>query len=252
MRLVSVFILSLILISCGTAGPAAKTETRAVAEIMDFHQAAMPDFQTMVARIQASYETEDKEQRITLTLRMKKDEIIWVKASILGITIAKALITPDEVQYYETIGKTYFEGDFSILGEWIGIPINFEQAQALLLGQSIFEINPQPYQVEIIQDSYRIQPRKQPENFIHSLVLSSKNFRIVSETLSQPLFERTFNVRYGDYQTVSGQYFPTLISIRTNEAFEQTKIDIDYRKIDLNPEVGFPFQIPSNYHRIEL
>src|SRR5690606_14237698 len=97
------------------------------------------------------YETEDRSQSITVSLRMEKDKIIWVKASILGITIAKVLITPDSVGYYETIGKTYFEGDFTLLGEWLGTPINFQQAQNLLLGQSIFDLNASQYTAEIFQ-----------------------------------------------------------------------------------------------------
>ena len=37
-----------------------------------------------------------------------------------GIPMAKALITPTRVSYYEKINNTYFDGDYSILTKMIG------------------------------------------------------------------------------------------------------------------------------------
>lgn len=253
MRINSVYlILILFFTSCGGAKVASKAEKLPVKEVLTLHKSAFPEFKTLAGRVQLAYETESKQQRITVSLRMEKDKAIWVKASILGITLAKVMITPENVRYYETFGKTYFEGDFSLLGEWIGTPINFQQAQDLLMGQSIFSLNPSDYSSEIFENKYKIQPKKQPRNFIHSLFLNPENYKVASETLSQPELDRHLNVRYGDYQMVQGQYFPVDISIISTEAQEQTKIDLVYKKIDLNVDISFPFEIPSGYQRIQL
>lgn len=168
-------ILLLIFVSCGGTKVVSKAENLATKEIVNSHKASESKFETLAGRVQVAYETEEKAQSVTVSLRMEKDKIIWVKASILGITIAKVLITPTEVSYYETINKTYFEGDFSLLGDWLGTPINFEQAQNLLLGQSIFSLNTSQYTSEIFQNKFKIQPKKQPQNFIHSLFLNPGN-----------------------------------------------------------------------------
>lgn len=245
-------ILLLVFASCGGTKVATKAESLAVKEVMNLHKAAEPKFETLAGRVQVAYETESKEQRVTVSLRMEKDKTIWIKASILGITLAKVLITPTDVSYYETISKTYFEGDFSLLGEWLGTPINFQQAQDLLLGQSIFTLNASQYSSEIFQNKFKIQPKKQPQNFIHSLFLNPGDFKVASETLSQPDFNRILNIRYGDYQLIQGQYFPTEISIVSSEPQEQTKIELIYKKIDLNVDISFPFDIPAGYERIQL
>lgn len=243
----------LTLVSCGTTKPAlAKIEEASTKELFAFHQAAMPQFKTLAGRVQLAYETESKSQRITVSLRMEKDKTIWIKASILGITLAKVLITPESVSYYETIGKTYFEGDFALLGEWLGTPINFQQAQNLLLGQSIFNLDASKYSSEIFQHKFKVQPKRQPQNFIHSLFLNPDNFKVALETLAQPEQDRMLNIRYGDYQMVEGQYFPGDISIVTSEGQSQTKIEMNYRKIDLNVDISFPFDIPGGYERIQL
>ena len=248
----SVFLIPLLFISCGTIKTVSEIEETSTKNLIAFHNAANPQFETLAARVQLAYETEEKSQRIVVSLRMEKDKIIWVKASFLGITIAKVLITPERVEYYETVGKTYFEGDFALLGEWLGTPIDFQQAQNLLLGQSIFDLENSNYTSEIFQYNYKVQPKRQPQNFIHSLFLNPENFKVVLETLSQPDQNRILNVRYGDYQIVDGQYFPQTISIVTSEGQSQTKIELEYRKIDLNVGIGFPFDIPAGYERIQL
>lgn len=247
------FVIALLLTSCGTTKKTVSEikETSAKALITS-HQAAMPQFKTLAGRMQLAYETEEKSQSITVSLRMEKDKTIWVKASILGITLAKVLITPDSVSYYETIGKTFFEGDFALLGEWLGTPLNFQQAQSLLLGQSIFELEATKYSSEIFQNKFKIQPKRQPQNFIHSLFFYPENLKVAFETLAQPEQDRILNIRYGDYQQVEGQFFPNDISIVSTEGQSQTKIEMNYRKIDLNVDIGFPFDIPSGYDRIQL
>lgn len=246
-------IMAFLLLSCGTTKKTiTEIEEASAKQVIAAHKAAIPQFETLAGRVQFAYETEEKSQRITVSLRMEKDKTIWIKASILGITLAKVLITPDSVSYYETIGKTYFEGDFTLLGDWLGTSINFQQAQNLLLGQSIFDLEGSKYSSEIFQNKFKIQPKRQPQNFIHSLFLNPDNFKVALETLAQPEQDRILNIRYGDYQMVAGQYFPNDISIVTSEGQSQTKIEINYKKIDLNVGIGFPFDIPGGYERIQL
>ncbi len=245
-------LLILVLTSCGGAKRIANVESASAKEVIASHKAASPDFKTLAARVQLVYEDEEKLQSITVSLRMEKDKNIWIKASILGITIAKVLITPTSVSYYETIGSSYFEGDFALLGEWLGVPINFQQTQSLLLGQSIFTLNPSEYTSEVFQNKFKIQPKQQPQNFIHSLFLNPENFKVASETLSQPNEERLLSIRYGDYQNLEGQFYPSAIMVDTSEKGSKTKIEMNYKKIDLNVDVSFPFEIPQGYDEIQL
>lgn len=242
----------LVFASCGGTKGITNLENASAKEVISAHKTAAPDFKTLAGRVQLVYETDDKLQSITVSLRMEKDKKIWIKASLLGITIAKVLITPTSVSYYETIGNTYFEGDFALLGEWIGTPINFQQAQNLLLGQSIFTLNPSEYSAAVFQNKFKIQPKQQPQNFIHSLFLNPDNFKIASETLSQPKDDRLLSIRYGDYEKIEGQFYPSTILIDTSEKGSKTKIEMNYKKIDLNVAISFPFDIPQGYEKIDL
>ena len=223
-----------------------------VNDIISKHDDAAPNFKTLAGRVQVAYEDSNKEQGITASLRIEKDKIIWIKASILGITLAKVLITPEQVSYYETISNTYFEGDFALLSDLLGTEIDFKKTQDILLGQSIFNLDPSKYESEILLDKFKIQPKRQAKNFIHSILLNTENFKVSAEMLSQPDNKRVLNVQYDDYRLVEGGFYPSVIKINASEKDSKTKIGLKFRKIDLNVNIRFPFTIPEGYEEIQF
>lgn len=252
--ILSVF--SFVLIACGGIKPVTGSSTAdaslAIKSIVASHNNAAPEFNTLAGRMYVAYEDEKKSQGITVSLRMKKDEKIWIKASLLGVTIAKVLITKNSVQYYETIGNTYFDGDFKLLSNWLGTDIDFKKAQAILLGQSVFDLNANSYSSAIITNKYRLQPKNPLGDFYFSLLLNPDTFKVSQESVSQPSEKRQLLVQYGQYQLVDEQLFPTTIEVNTDDNGKKTKIEVEYRKIDLNPTINFSFKIPNGYTPIAL
>lgn len=220
--------------------------------IINAHRAATPKFSTLASRIKVAYEDDKQRHNITVSLRMKKDEKIWMKTSVLGITLAKVLITQDRVSYYETISNTYFDGDFALISDWLGTDLNFEKMQAILLGQSIFRLDNATYIASVSENRYKLEPRQQPDNFIHSLLLNPNNFKVNSGIVFQPIDNRKLSIAYGDYQELEGSFYPSVILINSVEGDSRTKIAMNYRKINLNVSVSFPFEIPKGYEEIQL
>lgn len=254
MKIEALFLLFLIVLfnSCGSVKTTTETTSNisAVKDIIESHDNAAPDFSTLAARVQVVYEDEKKLQSITASLRMEKNQIIWIKASILGITLAKILITPEKVSYYESISNTYFEGDFALLSDLLGTEVDFMKVQDILLGQSIFSLRPSNYEANVILNKYKLVPKKQEQNFIHTILLNTENFKVNTETLSQPKESRLLTVRYGEYQEIGGGFYPSKIKINATENEAKTRIDLNYKKIDLNVSINFPFTIPNGYEEI--
>ncbi len=249
-------LLILLLASCRGTKVVTGSETANKAlqakEIIATHNQASPNFKTMAGRIKVQYEDEKQSQSITVSLRMQKDEKIWIKASLLGITLAKIMMTPETVQYYETISNTYFDGDFALISDWLGTDVDFKRTQAILLGQTMFDLDRSNYTSDVINNQYRLLPKRQFENFIHSLFLNPDNFKVASASVTQPRDNRELRVNYGPYQQVEGRYFPSEVLINTMEGNSITKVEVTYRKIDLDVELSFPFDIPSGYEQIQL
>ncbi|NND88819.1 MAG: DUF4292 domain-containing protein [Flavobacteriaceae bacterium] len=259
MRYIRLFMIALLALHLGACGGAKGLEGRttakkgvAVKSLIASHEAAAPQFSTLAARVQVEYKDDKTSQSITTSLRIEKDKTIWIKASILGITLAKVLITEDRVAFYETINNAYFDGDFALLSDMLGTEINFEKAQNILLGQSIFNLKDNSYTSEVLNNQYRLTPKKEFEQFMHAIMLYPKSYKIASEMISQPDENRQLTINYGPYELTEGQYFPSDVQINASDGESATYIDLRYKKIDLNVSISFPFRIPEGYDQMTL
>ena len=86
-------------------------------KIIQNHYSNSLDFETLSGKVKIDYEEGSTNQGITVSLRIKKDEAIWVSAP-LGMF--KAYITPKRVSFYNKLEGEYFDGDFAYLSDLLG------------------------------------------------------------------------------------------------------------------------------------
>tara|TARA_R110000850_G_scaffold271031_2_gene404865 strand:+ start:260701 stop:261477 length:777 start_codon:yes stop_codon:yes gene_type:complete len=253
-KVASFFLLILSLLSCGAGKkvPGALDENISSKELIDLHKKSEVNFSTLAARVNVNYDDGEKSQSMTVSLRVEKDKTIWVSASILGITMAKLIITPDHVSYYETIGKTYFDGDFRLLSSWLAVDIDFEMAQNILLGNAVLPMEAKSYTASVSNNDYRLTPKNSQELFKHIFLINPLNYKMASQQIMQPQEQRVLTIDYSSYQEINQQFFPKEIRINAIEINNQTRIILDYRNIDLEANVSFPFKIPNGYSEIRL
>lgn len=255
-KIKSVFLLFCLIAitSCGsrkTITGSSPVEDAAVAKVVQAHYANEADFETLQARIKVQFQNEEQNQSLTVSYRMEKDETIWISGSVLGFPLAKVLITPENVKYYEKISGTYFDGDFEFLSELLGTPLDFQKVQNLLIGQTIYDLREERYKLTESQKGYQLAPAT--EEFLKKMfLLDTKNFRAVAQQISQVGTTRSVTVTYPAYQEVDGKVFPKQIKIIANEAGSNTQIDMEFRSVEFDVPVSFPFEIPSGYDEIIL
>lgn len=246
-------ILSIVLLaSCGSKREILEIEDAATSKVVGMHYQNEADFKTLTSRMRLKYQDEERSQSVTVSFRMEKDETIWMSAQLLGIPLAKALITRDRVSYYEKIGKTYFDGDFSLLSKWLGTPLDFDKLQNLLIGQTIYDLREDKYILTESARGYQLEPANAMEAVKRMFLLDPQSFKATAQQLAQEAENRNVTVTYPKYQRVSGQTLPEEIRIVANESGAGTQIEISLRSVVFNEEVSFPFDIPSGYSEIEI
>ncbi|MGB3775884.1 MAG: DUF4292 domain-containing protein [Leeuwenhoekiella sp.] len=246
------FIFILLLSGCKSTRTVATPADLESAKIITSHYKTHFDFETLAARLKVRYKDQNTSQGVSVSLRMEKNKTIWMSASILGISLAKAKITPEHVQYYEKIDGTYFDGNFELLSELLGTKLDFDQLQALLLGQPIFDLSKGGYDAIAGQQNYLVVPKKQRDLFSLFFYLDPQRFTMQQQRLEQKTMNRELTVSYGDYTEQAIGILPEEVLVRAKEGDKTTEIDISYRNIELNEDVSFPFEIPSGYKEIEL
>ncbi len=221
------------------------TSKMAVAHEKNFFNAL-----TLEAKANATYNDGSNNQNVDVKIRMEKDKVIWMSGTLLGIPLAKIMITPTKIQFYEKINKTYFDGDFSLLKQVFGVEMDFNQIQNLMLGQAIF-----PLKNGIIEkpegNNFWLIPQKQNPKFDIFYLLNAINYKLLSQEAKLPNNE-VFKVSYSDYFKTENQIIPKIILIESNQKTQKTKINLEFRNVELNKNLTFPFEIPNGYEKINF
>ncbi len=249
-KIISVFLV-LFLISCkskaflaeGKAGDSMKPE-----DIIQNHYNNKLDFKTLYIKASARYEDNKQKQNISAEIRIKKDERILVSIRFLGITMAKALITPNEVKYYEKINGSYFEGDYGSLSQWLGAELDYNKVQNMLLGKPMDDLTKANYRGEIINSLYKLFSVGNKTEKAFSF--ESERFLLKNQEISQPEKNRMITVNYPNFQDISKLILPSSLSILAEQDKGKTAIDIEYKSITVDEEMSFPYSVPEGYERV--
>src|SRR5690606_40649499 len=141
------------------------------------------EFKTMSGGVKIDYSDGEGSQGVTVSLRMKKDAVIWLSAPL---SVIKIMITPDRVQFYNKLDNTYFDGDYSYLEELLGTKLDFQMVQNLLLGQAIIDLRDQKYYAAAVSNQYQLKPVRQSDVYKTLFLVEPSNFKMTLQQISQP------------------------------------------------------------------
>ena len=249
-----VVILCLGITSCKTKKTVTDNTIAALStkKIVNNHIDATFTENTINAKLNVKYRDTKTAASVVIKLRMEKDNTIWMSATKLGFPIAKLMVTPTRVSYYEKIKKTYFEGDFSLLSNWLGTELDFEKFQNILLGEAVLNLKKNKYTNTVEFGSYLLQPKKENELFQILFFINPTHFKLDKQEIRQAEKQQYVAVTYPNYSIINGVLFPEKVNINAVKKGNLTAIDITFKNVAFNNELSFPFSIPNGYKQIQL
>ena len=252
-KYITLFLL-ILLASCKTKAILAEgsaSNTLSANKIITNYDNNKNDFSTLYIKANAKYEDAKQSQNVQAEIKIKKNEKILVSIRILGFTVAKALITPTSVQYYEKIGNKYFEGDYAGLSQWLGTDLDFQKVQNMFLGKTLDDLHKGKYAVSILEKLYKLQSNPDT-NTNKSFFFESDNFLVKRQEINQPLQERALQIAYPDYKKYDAMILPLSLAIDARQKENKTNINIEYKNVSFNEELSFPYNVPEGYERIYI
>ncbi len=245
-------VLFLFLVSCKTtkvANGALVKKNTPTKQLISLHKAADFDFNTLQARLRVNFDDGKKSVAPSISLRMEKDAKIWMSIKVFGFSMGKAYITPDRVSFYVKLNKTYFDGDFKALSQFLGTEVNFKKVQNILTGQSILDLKAKKYKSNWeTPDKFVLTPKKDDEAYNFILKLFQKNMRVANYKLTQE--EKKVSVNYLNYQVVDKQFFPESIEFLASKPSKEVRLNVDFKGVQKNTDLVFPYEIPEGYKKI--
>ena len=236
----------LIINGCGVLRPK-PTSTISVSnskELLKQTQRTQPTWQTLDLRGSLTARQGDISQRITTTVRISANELIWLNAAVI-VPLGRAKIDQSGVAFYEQIGKTFFEGDFSAIEKTLGLALDYTQIENSLRGVPVIATTARKARFASIKDGYVLKSRQ------GNLRLSNtynQQFLMTKQLLT--LGKQRLVIHYDDYQQISGQWIPMQISYEGQAKGETVQLEFAFRKAEINSEIRTPFSIPKSYTRL--
>jgi hypothetical protein len=215
------------------------------------HIAANFDKDAIDAKLKVNFNNGKTKQSLTVSMKIIKDEVILLKGTKF-ITVFKAKITPTSVSYYSSVFKNYFEGDFSMIKNLLGVEINFEQLQNLFLGQSLLNVKEEKQDLEIVNNRYLLSPEKQAELYDIFFTINPSHFKLDEQSIVNVGKNLRLDIKYPSYNLVDEVVFPSEIKIKAKNEKSLTAIDLFYKSVVFDTELKMSFNIPSGYKRLNF
>lgn len=230
-------------------GEQSVAEARSTKEIVDGHYKNTKDFKTLHIQASASYKDRKQSQRVSADIKIKKDEIILVSVRFLGITMAKAVITPTRVSYYEKIKGTYFDGSYEVLSRWLGTELDYAKVQNMLTGESLYDLTKGMYQASLENERHKLQSMDRSA-ITKQFFFEGSNFLLKEQKITQGGKEpRSLDIQYPAYKEYPKAVLPAVIKIDA-EQNDTVTIDIEYNTVTFDENLTFPYDVPEGFEQI--
>lgn len=225
-----------------------KKETLKV--IIEQYKSSRPEFETLRGRIRAYFETQDIQQNINVSYRIEKEETVWLSAKFAGVfEVAKVMMTPENIQFYERIDNNYFVGDFKLVSNFLGFDLSYDEIEHLLLADNIKFIDISKTDYTMTDESILITSSFE-DGLVQTVTIDKTTLKILSQTLL--LNDQLLQISYDSYQLIDNKSFPEKLSIYAKKSEEEVNLKLHYKSMKLNDKLRFPFKIPSNFSPIKL
>ncbi|HOW30457.1 MAG TPA: DUF4292 domain-containing protein [Bacteroidales bacterium] len=258
----------MLMLSCTTSRKAIRTPLKEEGPEYLFQNLKAHElkFEDLSAKFSATIEKDRKETSFEGQLRIYRDSIIWISVTpLLGIEMARFMLTNDSIRYLNRINATYLQKNFGFINEMLNKTIDFDMAQAFLTGNDFSFYENSRFKAQVDGQEYKLHTvnrlklkryvrRNEPEISIpiQSIWLNPDNFKINKVVLNETDKDnRRFTARYQAFEAVDNQLVPSELEFRVETSDNNVKIRIAYSKITINPDqLSFPFRIPENYTEI--
>lgn len=210
---------------------------------------------------------DDKEESFDIKVSIRRDSAMLVSIQyLLGLQVAKVLITKDSVIFVNYIQKTYFKGDFNYINELLNADLDFDLLQAVLFGNSA-DFQDDEAKLKPVTDRQncryllsterkrrlrRIQTGSSDlKEALQTLTLNPENYKILKNEFIDPSTNRLFIANYSKFTQKDSVYAPYHVDIDI-VAQKKASIKIDYVRIEKNTVQKLSLNIPSKYDPIQI
>jgi hypothetical protein len=209
------------------------------------------DFEYFHGKARMVLRDANKEREVKATIRVRKDSVIWMNFTVLGVQGGKALIDKDSITIMSNVDKEYFVFEYPELSKRFKIDINYDIIQAAMLGNSLFRRQETD---EVIPESSMFLLKQQTGDINVLTYVNGASQKIEKVEMKEGNSTNSLIINYSNFQPVGNKLFPYNGTInlfyKAVAGLLNTTIIFEYNKAEVGGrELKFPFNIPKRYER---
>jgi Domain of unknown function (DUF4292) len=209
------------------------------------------DFEYLHGKAHLNFKDEKKQFDVKAHIRIRKDSVIWMTFSVIGVQGGKALINRDSITIVSTVDKEYYVFDYGELSKRFNFKIDYAVVQAAMLGNLIM---PRAEGDQIVEEAdfnklTQDQGTFQIKNFINRNTKKLEKLELTEGTSGNSI-----RIEYSNFQPLGNKSFPYTgtisVQYKTAAGIINNTITFEYNKAEVgDKELRFPFNIPKRYER---
>jgi len=190
----------------------------------------------------------DNKENLTsgVSIRMKKDSVIWVSVQPgLGIEAARMMLTQDSVYMMNRLQKEYVASDYAFLRHKLQVDVSFELLQAILLG------NYQSQGAEKALDEGALQHVQQRrQNLTFDYFIGRLNSKLQQLNVQDNNTGNTITVKYDSFENIGQVPFAHAMAAQVLQKGKVADFTLSHSRITVSDKtLSFPFSVPADYKR---
>lgn len=202
-------------------------------------------FDTFSGRASTKLDINGSSNDVTLNIRIKKDKQIWVSiTALLGIEVARALITPDSIKVINKLQGLYLKKPFSFIYQYASRQVNYKTIESLLVGNVMPELLTENARVKT--DMGNVNLSGNLDELLFNVILNT-NMRVTQFNLNNEGAAQAMLVNNGNFIQANNRMVPSQIDILSTIGNKKIQANLRYTKVDFDQPLEFPFNIPERY-----
>jgi Domain of unknown function (DUF4292) len=209
------------------------------------------DFEYMHGKARMNFKDDKKDLDVKANIRIRKDSVIWMTFSVVGVQGGKALINKDSVTIVSNVDKEYYVFDYPELSKRFNFNVDYATIQSAMLGNLIIPRAEGDHIIEDI-DFNRLNQQQGTVTIKNFVNRASQKLEMVE--LTESTSNNSIKINYSNFQPLGDKSFPYtgMISVlyKTTAGIVSNSITFEYNKAEVgDKELRFPFNIPKRYER---
>jgi hypothetical protein len=236
------------------------------------------------AKADVELQLPDQSRSFKAHLRSVNDSAVWMSVvPLLGIEMARVLLTPDSLKVLDKMSDRYFVGDTGAAKARFGLPPDLHLVQQALNGAAIGLDPHEKYRSEREEGHYVLTSREkrrfvraaedispgdtlardrdmrerrlertlrkaeEKEAAVQRYWIEPDSFRVARVQIVDLAHDRTAELRYEQRGGAEVNHLPTRIRITLSEPGKVASALLELSRIELGTPPAMPFRIPEKY-----